>query len=558
MQIDLNADLGESFGVWRLGDDEAMLDVVTSANVACGFHAGDPALLLRTCRAAAARGVRIGAQVSYRDLAGFGRRFIDVTPEDLSADVIYQIGALQALAHAAGSVVSYVKPHGALYNTIVSNHGQARAVAEAVHAVDPNLPVLGLSGSVFFTEAQDLGLRTVPEAFADRAYRPDGQLVSRRERNAVLHDVDEIADRVASMVNAGRVHAVDGSTIPITVESVCVHGDSPGAVQIASTVRKRLLAYGVRTGAVRLMRPKPGRPDLRDYAGYFDVPAATPDSALTITWAGVTTLLIDDGTSALLTDGFFSRPNLAAVGLRRISPSLPRIDGCLARIGVDRLDAVLPVHTHFDHAMDSAVVAERTGAVLVGGTSAAQVGVGHGLPDARLVVATPGDAITLGAYDVTLVASEHCPPDRFPGEITEPVVPPVKASAYRCGEAWSTLVHHRASDRRLLIVGSAGFVRGALAGRRAEIVYLGVGQLGLQPEQYLVDYWTETVRAVGARRVVLIHWDDFFRPLHKPLRALPYAGDDLDVSMRVLSRLAEEDGIPLHLPTLWQAADPWA
>ena len=150
--------------------------------------------------------------MSYRDLAGFGRRFIDVTPEDLTADVIYQIGALQALAHVAGSVVSYVKPHGALYNTIVNNHAQARAVAEAVHAVDPNLPVLGLSGSVFFAEAQSLGLRTVPEAFADRAYRPDGQLVSRRERNAVLHDVAEIADRVASMVNTGRVFAVDGST----------------------------------------------------------------------------------------------------------------------------------------------------------------------------------------------------------------------------------------------------------------------------------------------------------------------------------------------------------
>ena len=249
LNIDLNADLGESFGVWRLGDDEAMLDVVTSANVACGFHAGDPALLLRTCGAAAARGVRIGAQVSYRDLAGFGRRFIDVAPEDLTADVIYQIGALQALARAAGSVVSYVKPHGALYNTIVNDHAQARAVAEAVHAVDPNLPVLGLSGSVFFAEAQRLGLRTVPEAFADRAYRPDGQLVSRRERNAVLHDVAEIADRVASMVNTGRVFAVDGSTIPITVESVCVHGDSPGAVQIANAVRDRLQADGVELNA---------------------------------------------------------------------------------------------------------------------------------------------------------------------------------------------------------------------------------------------------------------------------------------------------------------------
>jgi L-ascorbate metabolism protein UlaG (beta-lactamase superfamily) len=305
------------------------------------------------------------------------------------------------------------------------------------------------------------------------------------------------------------------------------------------------------------MRLKPGRPDLRDYARYFDVPSGTTDAPLTVTWAGVTTLLIDDGESTLMTDGFFSRPSLLEVGLRRLSPSAPRIDGSLARLGVDRLEAVLPVHTHFDHAMDSAVVADRTGALVVGGTSAVQVGRGLGLPEDRLVVATPGEPISLGAYDVTLIEARHCPPDRFPGVITEPVVPPVKVSAYKCGEAWSTLVHHRPSDRRLLIVGSAGFVPGALAGQRAEVVYLGVGQLGLQPESYLVDYWTEAVRTVGARRVVLIHWDDFFRPLHKPLRALAYAGDDLDVSMRVLSRLAEEDGVALHLPTLWQRADPW-
>ena len=243
--VDLNADLGEGFGVWRLGDDEAMLDLVTSANVACGFHAGDPALLLRTCRAAADRRVRIGAQVGYRDLAGFGRRFIDMDPDELTADVTYQIGGLQALAATAGSSVSYVKPHGALYNAIVTNAAQARAVAEAVRNVDPNLPVLGLAGSAFLAEAERFGLRTVAEAFADRSYRPDGQLVSRRERNAVLHDTAEIADRVASMVSAGRVAAVDGSTIPITVESVCVHGDSPGAVQIATAVRARLLAEGV-------------------------------------------------------------------------------------------------------------------------------------------------------------------------------------------------------------------------------------------------------------------------------------------------------------------------
>jgi L-ascorbate metabolism protein UlaG (beta-lactamase superfamily) len=306
------------------------------------------------------------------------------------------------------------------------------------------------------------------------------------------------------------------------------------------------------------VRLKLGRPNLRDYARYFDAPSAKAGAPLTVTWAGVTTLLIDDGESAVMTDGFFSRPSLFEVGLRRLSPSAPRIEGSLARIGVDRLEAVLPVHTHFDHAMDSAVVAERTGALVVGGTSAVQVGLGHGLPGDRLVVPAPGEPISLGAYDISLIEARHCPPDRFPGVITRPVVPPVKVSAYKCGEAWSTLVRHRPSERRLLIVGSAGFVPGALAGQRAEVVYLGVGQLGLQPEQYLVDYWTETVRTVGARRVVLIHWDDFFRPLHKPLRALPYAGDDLDVSMRVLSRLAEEDGVALHLPTLWRRADPWS
>jgi L-ascorbate metabolism protein UlaG (beta-lactamase superfamily) len=305
------------------------------------------------------------------------------------------------------------------------------------------------------------------------------------------------------------------------------------------------------------MRLKLGRPDLTDYAGRFDVPAAEPGAPLSVTWAGVTTLLIDDGRSAVMTDGFFSRPSLARVGTRRLTPSAPRIDGCLARLQVDKLEAVLPVHTHFDHAMDSAVVAERTGAKVVGGASAAHIGRGGGLSDDRVVVATPDTAMTLGAYDVTLVEGTHCPPDRFPGVITEPVVPPVKVSAYKCGESWSTLVHHRPSGRRMLIVGSAGFIPGALAGHRADVVYLGVGQLGLQPERYLVDYWTETVRTVGARRVVLIHWDDFFRPLHRPLRALPYAADDLDVSMRVLSRLAADDGVPVHLPLLWQRADPW-
>jgi len=306
------------------------------------------------------------------------------------------------------------------------------------------------------------------------------------------------------------------------------------------------------------MRLKLGRPDIARYSDRFDVPAAEPDSPLSATWMGVATLLVDDGSSALMTDGYFSRPNLARVAAGKVSPSPARVDGCLARAEVSRLEAVIPVHTHIDHVMDSALVADRTGARLVGGESAANVGRGYGLPDDRIVVASSGEPIQLGAYDVTLIESHHCPPDRFPGVIGEPLVPPVRASAYRCGEAWSTLVHHRPSGRRLLIQGSAGFVKGALADQRADAVYLSVGQLGLHPRSYLVDYWTETVLAVGARRVSLIHWDDFFRPLSKPLRALPYAGDDLDVSIRILDELAARDGIALHMPTVWRRENPWA
>lgn len=247
--VDLNADLGESFGVWRLGDDEAMLEVITSANIACGFHAGDPAGLLAVCRSAAERGVRIGAQVGYRDLAGFGRRYLDVAPADLTAEVIYQIGALRALAHSAGSSVSYVKPHGALYNTIVTDLGQARAVVEAVRSVDPELPVLGLPGSVFLDEADRAGLRAVREVFADRAYRADGSLLPRSQPGAVLSDAAHISERVARMVETRRVLAADGTDIDIEPESICVHGDSPGAVEIATAVHRRLHAQGIRIRA---------------------------------------------------------------------------------------------------------------------------------------------------------------------------------------------------------------------------------------------------------------------------------------------------------------------
>lgn len=245
MQIDLNADLGESFGRWTLGDDDAMLEVVSSANVACGFHAGDPSVLRHSCEKAAARGVAIGAQVGYRDLAGFGRRFIDIAPAELTDDVLYQIGALEAFARVAGTRVRYVKPHGALYNAIVHHEEQAAAVVEAVVQYDRSLPVLGLPGSAWLRLAEEAGLTTVGEAFADRAYTPEGRLVSRREPGAVLHEPDEIAQRCVRIATEGEVVAVDGSVVPAPAGSLCVHGDSPGAVEIARRVRAGLDAAGV-------------------------------------------------------------------------------------------------------------------------------------------------------------------------------------------------------------------------------------------------------------------------------------------------------------------------
>ncbi|MCW2755573.1 MAG: fold metallo-hydrolase [Marmoricola sp.] len=309
------------------------------------------------------------------------------------------------------------------------------------------------------------------------------------------------------------------------------------------------------------MRARLGRPDLAGYADRFDLPEAA--GGIGVTFLGVSTLLFDDGESAFLTDGFFSRPGMLGVLLGKIAPDADRIDACLGRAlrGLD-LVGVAPVHSHFDHALDSAVVAERTGARLLGGTSTANIGHGAGLPADQVTVVDPGTPVVLGPWSLTFVASHHCPPDRYPGTITEPVTPPARVGAYRCGEAWSILVHHR-DGRSALVQGSAGYVIGSLAGHHAEVAYLGIGQLGLQDRAYVTTYWDETVRRVGARRAVLTHWDDFFRPLpmgpaDRGLRALPYAGDDLDATMTTLSRLAERDGVALSFPTVWNREDPWA
>ncbi len=243
--VDLNADLGEGFGVWRLGDDEALLDVVTSANVACGFHAGDPSTMRRVCTRAVEAGVAIGAQVSYRDLAGFGRRFVDVEPGELADDVLYQVAALDGVARASGGRVRYVKPHGALYNAVVTHEAQAAAVVAAVRDLDPSLPVLGLPGSALLRTAEAAGLRTVAEGFADRGYTSAGRLVPRRDPGALVNEPGRVAARAVRMAADGEVEAVDGTVVPVAVESVCVHGDTPGAVALARAVRTALAEAGL-------------------------------------------------------------------------------------------------------------------------------------------------------------------------------------------------------------------------------------------------------------------------------------------------------------------------
>ncbi|MFF1656382.1 LamB/YcsF family protein [Streptomyces sp. NPDC058255] len=247
--IDLNADLGEGFGRWRLTDDEQLLSVVTSANVACGFHAGDAATMRRVCELAAERGVRIGAQVSYRDLAGFGRRAMDVPSDELTAEVAYQIGALEVFARAAGTRVSYVKPHGALYNRVVHDEEQAGAVVEGVRLADATLPVLGLPSSRFLKLAERAGLPTVTEAFADRAYTEEGTLVPRARSGAVITDADTVVERSVRLARFGTVTSRSGERIPVRARSLCLHGDTPGAVELARRVRAGLESSGVLVAA---------------------------------------------------------------------------------------------------------------------------------------------------------------------------------------------------------------------------------------------------------------------------------------------------------------------
>ncbi|KAB1138113.1 LamB/YcsF family protein [Micromonospora sp. AMSO12t] len=243
--MDLNADLGEGFGIWRLGDDAALLDLVTSANVACGFHAGDASTMRQVCEGAAERGVAVGAQVGYRDLAGFGRRHIAYAFAELRDEVTYQLGALDAFCRLFRTRVRYLKPHGALYHAAACDETQAAALVAAVGDYDDQLPLLCLPGSVLAQLAAGAGLRVVAEGFADRGYLPNGSLVPRTAPGALVTDPEEVAARAVRMATERSVVAVDGSVVPCPVESICLHGDTPGAVRCAELVRAALIDAGV-------------------------------------------------------------------------------------------------------------------------------------------------------------------------------------------------------------------------------------------------------------------------------------------------------------------------
>jgi L-ascorbate metabolism protein UlaG (beta-lactamase superfamily) len=304
-----------------------------------------------------------------------------------------------------------------------------------------------------------------------------------------------------------------------------------------------------------VMRP-PGRLIRPPMPNGRPLPAADEATELRVTFAGATTLLVDDGHSRLLVDPFFSRPGVVRCVVGRIGPHAETIDASLRRLGVDRLDAVVASHAHYDHAMDAPYVARRTGALLVGSASAAMVGRGFGLPEEQLRQVEVGVPLQVGGLTVTFATSAHVAPVHFPGDIVAPLTPPARLSSYRVGDCYS--VHVRAGRRSILVQGSAGSVPGSLSGLPADVVYLAIGALSRASPAARERYWTEVVTTVGARRVLTTHWDDLWRPLSRPLAPLPPILDDVPATMRALAARAAEDGVDLRVPTSWQPTDPFA
>jgi UPF0271 protein len=249
MQIDLNGDVGESFGAYEIGHDAALIPVLTSVNIACGFHAGDPGVMRVTVALARDHGIAVGAHPGFPDLVGFGRREMKATPREVEDFVAYQIGALAGIAAAQGVRLSHVKPHGALYNMAARDTDLADAIARAIAAVDPSLKLFGLPGSKSLEAARRRHVHAIGEAFADRAYRPDGSLVPRQQPGAVIHDSDTIVSRAIAIARERMVIAADGTRVPLDVQTLCVHGDTPGAAALASRIRKALTDAGVQVRA---------------------------------------------------------------------------------------------------------------------------------------------------------------------------------------------------------------------------------------------------------------------------------------------------------------------
>ena len=307
--------------------------------------------------------------------------------------------------------------------------------------------------------------------------------------------------------------------------------------------------------AVYIYHGLSNRPDIDAFNTFKTFSKTSRDPGLRVMFLGVSTLLLDDGETAILSDGFFTRPNSRQLLLEKIAPDKALIETSLQRAGITRLAAVIVNHSHYDHVMDSPEVAARTGAVLVGSESTANVGRGWGLPDSQIAVRRAGDVMTFGRFRITLLPGRHVPSPFTGGDIAEPLKPPVRANAYLEGGSFMVLVEH--GDRRMLINASAGFVTGALDGRKADVVFLGTGQLGKHPASYMEDYWRETVEKPGARRVIPIHWDDFTRPLDQPLVPLPNLLDDFAASMKFLNERGQTSGIGIKLPEAFVAFDPF-
>jgi L-ascorbate metabolism protein UlaG (beta-lactamase superfamily) len=306
------------------------------------------------------------------------------------------------------------------------------------------------------------------------------------------------------------------------------------------------------TGACGLKLPF-AHPSLSPYLAYQQRPSSGP---VTATFLGTSSLLIRDGMTTVLTDPFVTRPSLTSVAARPIAPDATLIELTLARLGVRKIAAIVASHSHYDHVMDAPTFATQTEAVLLGSSSTANVGRGGNLPEPRIDVVHDGDARRYGAFELTFIESHHSPGDRYPGMIVAPLTPPARVSEWKSGTTWSVLIRH--GDRSMLVHGSANVKPGALNGRRADVVFLGIGGLGKQSDEFVEEYWIEIVRATRARRVILIHWDDFFSSLDEPLRPMAYAADSFPDSMRRLLRCAVTDGVEVLLPVAWQIADPFA